>query len=123
LTLVSSIRQREDHRDTLILAAYCASFAIVSLAGPALLHRLPRWFTAAGLVLATAGATLLVRGGAGLVAPLVMCGAAMGMVLPSLVASALTGAAPGSASRASGLMATLQQLAVATAAAAAGWLR
>ena len=123
LTLVSSIRLREDHRDTLILAAYGASFAIVSLAASALLRRLPRSFAAAGLVLATAGATLLVRGGAGLVAPLVMCGAAMGMVLPSLVASALTGAAPGSASRASGLMATLQQLCVATAAAAAGWLR
>ncbi|MDY7084112.1 MAG: MFS transporter [Actinomycetota bacterium] len=122
LTLGATTHLREQHQDTLILATYGASFAVVSLAGAGLLHRSPRSFGLAGIMLAAAGAALLLGGEVGPVAPLAMCGAAMGMMLPSLVASALGGAAPGSASRASGFLATSQQLAVATAAAAAGWL-
>ncbi|WP_045743941.1 hypothetical protein [Actinoplanes rectilineatus] len=52
--------------------------------------------------------------------PLVLCGAAMGAILPRLTARALSGAVPGAAS---GALATVQQFAAAAAVTLTGWLR
>jgi MFS family permease len=88
----------------LVAVCYGASFAVVSL-----LRRLVVQIAVAAPVL-----VLLAEGGY-VGVPLMVCGAAMGVLLPLLTAKALDGAVPGAAS---GRLATIQQF----AAAAAVWL-